>query len=789
MKVDMTKDDRQQSVSDRELSVMRMSCSIQPGNSNIDKVEFPNLPVSIQADNNKESALKVCIVTQDIVGPIRNGGIGTAYRFVAELLSSHGFDVTILYALGNYSENETIEFWVTEYARLGVTFVPMPEPEVVNLQGVTGKEMTRAYGVYEWLKHQQFDLVHVSEWRGLGYYSLVAKKLGIAFPDTLFCVKTSSPTLWNMEGNSELVKDPGVLIGAYMERKSVELADVVVSGSKYMLQWMLEKGYQLPDKHVYVQPNIMPDVATAQIKNEKQGLQEIDEIVFFGRLEPRKGLHLFCDAINRLKLDILKPFKVTFLGKHTLKYGSKDLIELSAEKWSFPWQIVDDLGQPAAINYLSQPGRLAVMPSMMDNSPFGVYECLYNRIPFITSNIGGGPELIAEQDRESVLFNLRPTILAKRLEEILTNGIEIASASYEFSQNNQTWLDWHRSLATGKIVDYLSEIRSRDVIVPEQKDSTPLVTICVQHHNRHKLLAQALDSVNKLTYSNYEVVLVDDGSDDSEALVYLESIAPEFEKKGWRIIKQENLYLGATRNTGARNARGKYILDDDNYLKPESIGTFVDIAERTGADILTCFSEVFTGNNAPDLDKKPETRITQVGDCVAYGVIANGFGDGNAFIKRDTFLDLGGNSEDYGVGKDDQEFYARAVLNGYKLYHIPEALYWYRHSTVRLRHKHYRQHSGDYRVVQTYLQSLPHYVHPLILLAQGQAHAVAESSRKMPKLKSDKNNEVETFLTSRPAYYRIGRRLFHLEIALWNRFLNLQLWIATKLLRTFRKRT
>ncbi|MFT5134940.1 MAG: hypothetical protein ACI9SC_003423, partial [Gammaproteobacteria bacterium] len=107
MKVDMTKDDRQQSVSDRELSVMRMSCSIQPGNSNIDKVEFPNLPVSIQADNNKESALKVCIVTQDIVGPIRNGGIGTAYRFVAELLSSHGFDVTILYELGNYSENET----------------------------------------------------------------------------------------------------------------------------------------------------------------------------------------------------------------------------------------------------------------------------------------------------------------------------------------------------------------------------------------------------------------------------------------------------------------------------------------------------------------------------------------------------------------------------------------------------------------------------------------------------------------------------------------------------------
>lgn len=787
----MTEIDKQQTVSDTELSVMKMSCSLQPRNSNIDKVEFPNLPVPVHTDDNQQSTLRVCIVTQDIVGPIRNGGIGTAYRFVAELLSKNDFDITILYALGDYTENKSIDFWVNEYANLGITFVPMPEPEVLNLQGVTGKEMTRAYGVYEWLKHQSFDLVHVSEWRGLGYYCLVAKNLGIAFPESLFCVKASSPTLWNMQGNSQLIKDPGVLITAYMERKSIELADVVVSGSKYMLQWMLGQGYRLPDKHVYVQPNIMLDAISSKNKHQKQDVQQIDEIVFFGRLEPRKGLHLFCDAINRLRQTALQPFKVTFLGKHAFKYDSKEVIESNAENWSFPWQIIDDLDQPNAINYLSQPGRLAVMPSIIDNSPFGVYECLSNRIPFITSNIGGGPELIAERDCALILFDLRPTILTKRLDDILKNGIKTANSSYEFNQNNQTWLDWHSSLANGQLTKYLDDTRSGNFISLERRESTPLATICIQHHNRHDFLAQALDSVNRQTYANFEVVLVDDGSDDIEALAYLDSITPEFNKNGWRIIKQENLYLGAARNSGARNARGKYLyfLDDDNYLKPEAIKTFVEIAERTGADILTCFSEVFTGNNAPDLDNKPDTRITQVGDSVAYGVIANGFGDGNAFIKRDSYLDLGGNSEDYGVGKDDQEFYARAVLNGYKLYHIPEALYWYRHSTVRLRHKHYRQHSGDFRVMQTYLDSLPHYIHPLIMLAQGQVHAIAESSRKIPKLKSDKNNEVETFLVSRPVFYRIGRRIFHLEIALWNRFLHLQLFIAIKLLRFFTRRS
>ena len=179
-------------------------------------------------------------------------------------------------------------YWVSEYKKLGITFVPMPDPEVPNLQGKVGREMTRAYGVYEWLKHQQFDIVHASEWKGLSYYCLVAKNLGIAFPDTLFCIKASSPSLWNLEGNAQLLKNPGVLITAFIERKSIELADVVVSGSKYMLQWMMKHGYQLPSKHVYVQPNIILDAGLEKKANNNRGPYAVEEMVFFGRLEPRK---------------------------------------------------------------------------------------------------------------------------------------------------------------------------------------------------------------------------------------------------------------------------------------------------------------------------------------------------------------------------------------------------------------------------------------------------------------------------------------------------------------------
>ena len=61
-------------------------------------------------------SLDICIVTCDIVGPIRNGGIGTAYYNLAHALARAGHKITVLYALGQYCENETIEHCQAEYA-------------------------------------------------------------------------------------------------------------------------------------------------------------------------------------------------------------------------------------------------------------------------------------------------------------------------------------------------------------------------------------------------------------------------------------------------------------------------------------------------------------------------------------------------------------------------------------------------------------------------------------------------------------------------------------------------
>ena len=60
------------------------------------------------------------------------------------------------------------------------------------------------------------------------------------------------------------------------------------------------------------------------------------------------------------------------------------------------------------------------------------------------------------------------------------------------------------------------------------------------------------------------------------------------------------------------------------------------------------------------------------------GVFKNCFGDAASLVRRSTFEQLGGFTEDGGVGHEDWELWARAVLRGYTLRVVPEPLYWYR---------------------------------------------------------------------------------------------------------------
>ena len=191
---------------------------------------------------------------------------------------------------------------------------------------------------------------------------------------------------------------------------------------------------------------------------------------------------------------------------------------------------------------------------------------------------------------------------------------------------------------------------------------------------------QALKSLAAQTYTEFDVILIDDGSEDDRTQRLLERLEPVFQMRKWTILRTTNGYVGRARNLGARLAKGDFLLfmDDDNVATPGMIEALAYAAARSGADIVTSFASVFNGKGSPDRYTSIVETYLPVGGALGYALSGNAISDTNALIRRELFERLGGFSEDYGLGHEDFELFLRAALQGADILVVPESLYWYR---------------------------------------------------------------------------------------------------------------
>lgn len=662
--------------------------------------------------------MKICIASPDIVGPINNGGVGTACTALAQGLAAAGHDVTLFYT-STFFEMHNLEYWQEAYARSGVTligFLPESKPPLHRSTTVYDEDnLGRSYRIYERLKYSDFDLIHFVDYIGLGYYTALAKSQGLCLKGSLIAVTTHSPTLWSRLTNAALVDDISYMVRDRMERRLIELSDLVISPSHYMLRWLRENDFKLPSRQVML-PNLMPSRMQGAPPEVPEGMQgPIRELVFFGRIEPRKGLLVFCDAIDRINRALPPDVKITFMGKLGREY-TQEVMEARTAKWNREVQIISGLDTFQAVDYLHGEGRLAVLAALHDNSPYTVMECVYHGIPFISSDVGGVAELIAPESREAVLYPPTPAGLGEHILRTLTaQDFGPAHSNVNFPANKEAILALHRQLEAE-----IQAARAR----PQETRRQPLVTINILHFERPEGLAQALAAIDRQTYGNIETVIVDNGSRSEEAVAYLDQLE-QSGRADLRILRmEENVYEPTARNAGAFAARGKYVLfmDDDNVPKPNEVEVFCTAAENSGADVLTCFTDHFVTDVPPENDEDALKRYVVMGDFGPLGLIYNGYGDLNCFARRDRFLSIGGFIVDGRFNHaEDWRFFAKAWAKGLKVDVVPESLLWYR-TTLASWGTGWRKRDRNgalMRAAEVYLETAPAEVKPFLLLSQG----------------------------------------------------------------------
>lgn len=114
--------------------------------------------------------------------------------------------------------------------------------------------------------------------------------------------------------------------------------------------------------------------------------------------------------------------------------------------------------------------------------------------------------------------------------------------------------------------------------------NTPKVTVIVPVYNVEKYLERCISSIINQTYTNLEIILVDDGSRDNSGLM-----CDQWGQRDSRIlvVHKENGGLGFARNTGLENMSGDYVsfIDSDDYIELDTYSKLVRRMEDSGADV------------------------------------------------------------------------------------------------------------------------------------------------------------------------------------------------------------
>ena len=649
--------------------------------------------------------------------PEYGGGIA-AYAFhTAQMLAQCGHTLTV-FAASEALPDGTLSEEIAEGVRV-VRFGRNQAAHSAALGEFARWSLDAAEVLGSFLRREGVpDVLESQDYLGLAYFILQRRWLGEAGFSQLPVLVTGHTPLYlcyRFDGLAEY-RFPGWWIGE-MERFSYLAADWVVFPSAALRR---EVENDLPAIAAFSSVLANPyeeanPFAAGLSAGERRGF------LFTAKIERRKGIEPLLKTFERLWQQGLDEPLILLGGdwydelyqrwmSEVLHTRYRPFIERGLLQWR-------GKQPPAEVQQTLRQVRGMLLPSLFENYPYAVLEAMSAGCPVVVSASGGHAEIVEDGVSGFVFSHQKQGDLEQKVNALLgLNSLQWQAMSDAARQRVRQLSAYgvvapqkeaalqnaiERGRAERKVFPFLREISRAPALSSDgEVQEAGKLSIVIPFYNLGEYLEDTLRSLAGLEDIPFEIVVVDDGSDDPLSLKKLEELEKRYP---FRLLRTENQGLALARNYGARQARGEFLafLDADDCMDVQFYREAIAVLRMyENIRFVGCWAEYFGEAQGfwPTWNPEPP-----------YALVHNPINSSALVVRRADFLRYGLNDPAFNKIMEDYDSLLSLLENGCRGVVIPRPYFKYRvrgssmyhDTTVGIKLQTYeqliRKHAGLYQ--------------------------------------------------------------------------------------------
>jgi len=349
-----------------------------------------------------------------------------------------------------------------------------------------------------------------------------------------------------------------------------------------------------------IKPNLKGDKDKLR---KKYGFGTSEKLILYaGNVNPRKGIY---DVVSALD-----PLFSRYPSLRLLIAGPGDyegILKQAEGNWG-KITLCGSLGKQTLYDFYAM-ADIGIVPSYIEQCSYTCIEMMHSFLPVLVSDVDGLKEMVHKNCglRIKVDFKKNRAGLDKKdLMAKLSFLLEHPQSAYRFAENAKHYAEEHfttERMARETLMVYekaMQRVELRKILLARQKTASfivkkdllpsiafsfgkkynqekktpPTVSVIIPCYNEEKYLQECLDSIYTQMFSDFEIILIDDGSTDRTEQV----IRAQKDKRIILFKNNKNLGIAQSLNKAITQAKGKYIarIDADDTMHPERLCRQVD---------------------------------------------------------------------------------------------------------------------------------------------------------------------------------------------------------------------